>query len=64
MISTDNHNLKYCLLFLRNSGERLAAIRLCHDATGMAVDDAMRFVDGLKMEKPSCGNIKLVKVTR
>lgn len=46
----DNPNLKYCLQFLRNGGERIRAIRLCMDATGIGAVASVKFVDELNQK--------------
>jgi ribosomal protein L7/L12 len=51
-MTTDNKNLQYVVCFLRNADERIRAIRLVTDATGLKLPEARDFVDNLKWEKP------------
>lgn len=51
-----NRNLRYVVQFLRNSGERLRAIRLVVDVTGLDVRAAVKWVDGLHERMPSPHN--------
>lgn len=47
----ENANFKYVIHFLKNGGERLRAIRLVIDVTGMGVIGAKDYVDGLQWKK-------------
>jgi hypothetical protein len=54
-----NANLKHCLVFLRNGGERVRAIRLVVDVLGLKPKMAIKFVDELRFNttitnKPKC----------
>lgn len=42
-----SENTRYCLQFLRNSGERIRAIRLAMDTLNMTFNQAQEYVDGL-----------------
>lgn len=44
-----NENFRYCICFLKNSGERMQATRLVIDVTHMPVQDAIRWVKDLHM---------------
>lgn len=55
-MSPDNPNLQYCLQFLKNGGEIVRASRLCADATGMPVRQAIKFVQALSTPKPLDAN--------
>ncbi len=52
----ENRNFRYCLQFLKNAGERLAAIRLCMDCTGLPAKSALKFVDSLTARQPLDSN--------
>lgn len=60
MIPSTNKNLRYCLQFLRNGGERLRAIRLAKDVLGLTLPESIKFVDDLKERAPLDSNRELI----
>lgn len=54
-LTTSNPNLRYCVQFLRNGGERLRAVKLVCDTTGLGIREAVKFVDGLHEPVPLAG---------
>lgn len=60
-MNANNSNLKYCLQFLKNGGERWRAIRLCADATGMGLLAAKDFVENLHEPYPCINPDKPLK---
>lgn len=51
-----NKNLIYCLQFLKNGGEKVRAIRLMIDATGMSLIEAKNYIESLHERIPLSNN--------
>ena len=52
----NNSNFRYCVLFLRNSGEKIRAIRLVIDVANLSLVDARQWVEQLSERLPCVAN--------